>query len=102
MAVAGGEVASVSGVNVTVQPATGPAVTVVVPTTVRVSSSSAALASDLPLHQCLAAQGPRDGTGKVAARAISIIPAGPSGCFTGGGSGGFGRGPAGWRPPPGD
>lgn len=103
VAFAGGEVTAVSGVNVTVQPATGPAVTVVVPTTVRVSKSSAALASDLALHQCLAAQGPRDGTGRVAARAISIVPAGPSGCFTGGGGfGGSGRGPAGGVPPPGD
>jgi len=83
-----------------VQPPTGAARTVIVATTVRVSRSSLASASDLALHQCLSATGTRDGSGKVTARAISIVPAGPTGCFTGGGGGfggfgGFGRGPGG-------
>lgn len=108
LAFAAGEVTAVAGTAITVQPATGPPVTVMVPTTVRVSKSSLAKASDLALHQCLAAQGPKDASGKVTARAISILPAGPTGCFTGsgGGFGGLGRGagggPAGVVPPPGD
>ena len=97
LAFAGGEVATVSGTTITVKPPTGAVQTVVVPTTVRVSKSSLASASDLALHQCLSANGPRDASGKVTARAISIVPAGPTGCFTGGGGGfgGFGRGPGG-------
>ena len=97
LAFAGGEVATVSGTTITVKPATGAVQTVVVPTTVRVSKSSLARAADLALHQCLSANGPRDASGKVTARTISIVPAGPTGCFTGagGGFGGFGRGPGG-------
>ena len=100
LAFTGGEVTAVSGTTVTVQPPTGAAQTVIVATTVRVSRSSLASASDLALHQCLSATGTRDASGKVTARAIAIVPAGPTGCFTGGGGGfggfgGFGRGPGG-------
>jgi hypothetical protein len=106
LAFAAGEVTAVSGTTITVQPATGAAQTVMVATTVAVSKSAVATAAALALHQCLAAQGPRDASGKVTARSIAIVPAGPTGCFTGGAGrfGGFGRGagggaPAGGAPP---
>ncbi|MGI8608157.1 MAG: DUF5666 domain-containing protein [Candidatus Dormibacteria bacterium] len=97
IAFAGGEVTAVAGTSVTVQPATGPAQTVMVATTVQVSNASVATPQDLALHQCLSAQGPKDASGKVTARSIAIVPAGPTGCFTGGrgGFGGFGRPPGG-------
>jgi hypothetical protein len=92
-----GEVTAVAGTSVTVKDSTGAAQTVTVPTTVRVSKSSPAAASDLALHQCLIAAGSRDASGKVTARTISIVPPGPSGCATigrgfGRGGGGFGGG----------
>jgi hypothetical protein len=93
-----GEVTAVAGTAITVKDSTGASQTVTVPTTVRVSKSSPASASDLALHQCLTANGTRDSSGKVTARAISIVPPGPSGCATfgrfggGGGGGGFGGG----------
>ena len=110
---AGGEVKAVSGTAVTVVNSTGASPTVTVPTTVRVSKSSPAAASDLALHECIAANGARDASGKVTARTISIVPAGPSGCaagvgrggggFGGGGGGGFGGGGGAiGGPPPGD
>ena len=86
-----GEVRGVTGTAVSIQPATGDAQVVTVPTTVTVNRSDVAAATDLALHQCIMANGARDAVGKVAARSIAIVPAGPSGCFTGGG-GGFGRG----------
>jgi hypothetical protein len=115
---AGGEVKAVSGNAVTVVDSAGASQTVTVPTTVRVSKSAPAAASDLALHECITANGSKDASGKVTARAISIVPAGPSGCATGGGrggggfggggfggGGGGGRGPGGGGgavPPPGD
>ena len=100
---AAGEVKAVSGTAVTVVDSTGTTQTVTVPTTVRVSKSSPAAASDLALHECIAASGTRDSSGKVTARAISIVPAGPSGCAICGGGGGLGPGgPGGGGPPPGD
>ena len=86
----GGEVTAVAGTSVTVKDSTGASQTVTVPTTVRVSKSATAAASDLALHQCLTANGTRDSSGKVTAGAISIVPPGPSGCATFGR--GFGRG----------
>jgi hypothetical protein len=113
----GGEVTAVAGTSVTVKDSNGASQTVTVPTTVRVSKSSPAAASDLALHQCLTANGTRDSSGKITARAISIVPPGPSGCasfvrgfggggfggggFGGGGGGGFGGGGA-LPPPPSD
>jgi hypothetical protein len=111
---AGGEVKAVSGTAVTVVDSNGASQTITVPTTVRVSKSATAAASDLALHECITANGSKDASGKVTARAISIVPAGPSGCATGGGrgGGGFGGGGGGGRggggggfgggPPPGD
>jgi hypothetical protein len=100
-----GRVTAVNGTAVTVQPATGAAETVTVPTTVTVAESSAASATDLSVGDCIQATGPKDAAGKVAATSLSIVPAGPSGCFTGGrgfgGGGGFGGGrgaPAGGPP----
>jgi hypothetical protein len=87
-----GEVTSVSGTTVQVKEAAGATQGVTVPTTVRVSKSAAASAADLAVHQCLTVQGPRDAGGRVAARGITIVPPGPSGCSPGaGGFGGFGR-----------
>ncbi|HEY8740645.1 MAG TPA: hypothetical protein VIN56_08650 [Candidatus Dormibacteraeota bacterium] len=93
-AFASGEVTAVAGTTVTVKTAASGDQTVSVPTTVVVSKSAVAASSDLALHQCVAANGPRDASGQVTARTIQIVPAGPSGCFTGGGRGpgGFGRG----------
>ncbi len=94
-----GKVTGVNGTAVTLQPTTGAAETVSVPTTVAVAESSAASATDLGVGDCIQATGAKDSTGKVAATSLSIVPAGPSGCFTGG-RGGFGRG-AGGGPPAG-
>ena len=58
------------------------------PTTVQVSRSESGTVSDLSVGDCILATGSKDATGKVAARTVQIVPAGPSGCFTGG----FGRG----------
>jgi hypothetical protein len=94
-AFAAGKVTTVDGTAVTIQPTTGAAQTVTVPTTVTVSESNVASASALAVGDCIQATGPKDSSGTVAATALSIVPAGPSGCFTGGrgfGGGGFGGG----------
>jgi hypothetical protein len=93
-----GEVTAVKGTAITIQPATGAAQLVTIPTTATVSRSAAATAADLALHQCVQANGPRDAAGKVTARTVTIVPAGPSGCFTGGGGGLGGFGGGGGRP----
>jgi len=89
---AAGKVTTVSGTSVTLQPATGAAQTITVPTTVTVSESNVASASALAVGDCIQATGQKDSSGTVNATALSIVPAGPSGCFTGGrgGFGGFG------------
>ena len=89
---AAGEVTAVSGTSVTVLDATGASRPVTVPTTVRVSTSSSASASDLAVGDCVLATGSKDASGTVSARSLSIVPAGPSGCFTGAGGRGFGGG----------
>jgi hypothetical protein len=90
-AFAAGKVTGVNGTAVTLQPTTGAAQTITVPTTVTVAESSAAAPTDLSVGDCIQATGPKDSSGKVAATSLSIVPAGPSGCFTGG-RGGFGGG----------
>jgi hypothetical protein len=90
-AAAAGEVLGVSNTTVTVRDPMGTTRSVTIPTTVRVSRSAAASASDLAVGDCVLANGRKDASGTVAARTLSIVPAGPSGCFSGGG-GGFGRG----------
>jgi Domain of unknown function (DUF5666) len=93
LSAAAGTVTAVSGTSITLQPASGTAQTITVPTTVRISESSAAAPSDLSVGECISAQGPRSSSGTVTAQSLSIVPAGPSGCFTGGrGFGGFGGG----------
>ncbi len=94
---AAGEVTAVAGTTITVRNSGGTLLTVDVPTTVRLIRSASASASDLALHQCLTAAGSKDSSGKVTARAISIVPPGPSGCSSGRGflgGGGFGGGGA--------
>ena len=76
------------------------------PTTVTVSRIASASAADLSVGECVMATGQKDASGKVTARALSIQPPGPSGCFTGrrgfggggfgGGGGGFGGGGGGF------
>ena len=91
-AAAGGEVVSVANTSVTVKDSSGSTRSLTVPTTVRVSKSSVASVSDLGIGDCILANGSKDSAGTVTARTLSIVPAGPSGCFTGGGlgRGGFG------------
>jgi hypothetical protein len=93
LALIAGEVAGVNGTAVTVTERTGTSRTMTVPTTIRVSKTSTASTSDLSVGNCILANGTKDQAGKVTARTLSIQPAGPSGCFTGGGfGGGLGRG----------
>jgi len=86
-----GMVTNVSGTTVTVQAAGGTTQTVTVPTTVRVTRSDQVQPSTLRTGDCVLAVGPKAAGGTVSARSISIVPAGPNGCFSGGGSG-FGGG----------
>jgi len=90
-AFAAGKVTTVNGTAVTLQPASGAAQTVTVPTTVTVSESNVDTASDLAVGDCIQAAGSKDSSGKVTATSLSIVPSGPTGCFTGG-RGGFGGG----------
>lgn len=106
VAFARGQVTAVNGTSVTVQQinaagtSTG-STTITVPTTVRVGVTTQTSTAALSVGDCVAAQGTRDSSGTVTARSLSITPAGPSGCFTGGfgrarfGGGGFGGGGAG-------
>ena len=88
-----GKVTAVSGTSITLQPATGAAQTITVPTTVTVSELDTVPASTLETGDCISATGSKDSSGNVTATSLSIVPAGPSGCFTGGGGfGGFGGG----------
>jgi len=91
MAFARGEVKQVSGTSVTLAQMTGSTVTITVPTTVRVSVVLAATTADLGVGDCVLATGAKNSAGVVTARSLSVVPPGPSGCFTGGG-GRFGRG----------
>ena len=89
---ANGLVTAVSGTAVTVQLNSGGSITITVPTTVRVSRVDTVDVSALQTGECVAAVGAKDSAGVVAARSLTIVPAGPSGCFTGGRGGGFGGG----------
>jgi hypothetical protein len=82
----------VSGTTVSVRDPRGGTGSVTVPTTVRVTTSAAGSTGDLTLGQCVLAVGSKDSAGVVSATALSIVPAGPSGCFTGGNGRGFGGG----------
>lgn len=96
-----GEVTAVAGTAVTVAVTGGQPTVINVPTTVRVGKTTLVTASDLVVGTCLLAVGPRSASGVVTARAISIVPAGPSGCASGGGRRGFGGGPPGGAVTPG-
>ena len=94
-----GQVKSVSGTSVTVTGATGTTTTIDVPTTVKVTTSTVVQATALQTGECLTAIGTKASSGVVAARALTISPAGANGCTAGfggggrsGGGGGFGGG----------
>ena len=83
----------VNGTSVTVQETNGTSMTISVPTTVRITTTQTATSSDLQTGECILATGQRQSSGAVSARSLDIVPAGPSGCFSGGGGfGGFGGG----------
>lgn len=93
---ANGLVTAVSGTSVTVQDTTSTgttSTTITVPTTVRVSRIDTVDSSALQTGECLTAVGQKDSSGTVQARALTIVPAGPNGCPSGGGGffGGAGR-----------
>lgn len=90
VAFARGEITAVSGTSVTVLAASGTSTTITVPTTARISVTDSAATSDLTVGDCVLAAGQKNSSGVVSARSLNIVPAGPSGCFTGGGFGGFG------------
>lgn len=90
-----GQVDKVDGTQVTLTAPDGTHPTITVPTTVQVSTSSAASASDLAVGDCILAVGPKDSSGTVTARSVQVVPAGPNGCFSGG-RGGFGGGRGGF------
>jgi hypothetical protein len=78
---------------------------------VAVTRTVPAAVADLAIGECVLATGTKDTSGTVSARSLSIVPAGPSGCFTGGGfrrgggggggGGGFGGGGGGTGASPG-
>jgi hypothetical protein len=88
-----GEVTAATGTSITVLTASSGTQTITVPTTASVTRTASAASTDLRTGECLRANGARDSAGTVAATAITITPAGPSGtCATGlGGGGGRGR-----------
>lgn len=90
VAFARGEITAVSGTSVTVLAATGTSTTITVPTTARISVVDSASTADLTVGDCVLATGQKNSSGVVTARSLNVVPAGPSGCFTGGGFGGFG------------
>ena len=90
VAFARGEITAVSGTSVTVLAASGSSTTITVPTTSRISVTDTASTSDLNVGDCVLAAGSKNSSGVVTARSLSVVPAGPSGCFSGGGFGGFG------------
>lgn len=95
-AAARGQVASVSGTTVTVQPASGGSpTTVTVPATARITKTEAVTSSQLALGQCIQASGQRNSAGTLTARTLTIVPAGPNGCVFGSGGNRAGAGGAG-------
>jgi hypothetical protein len=94
--VARGQVKSVTGTSVTLQGTTGVMTTINVPTTVRVTTSAVIQATALQTGECVTAVGPKNSAGTVAARALTITPAGANGCTLGFGGGRFGGGGGGF------
>jgi hypothetical protein len=113
-----GQISSVTGTTVTLMQDDGTTLAVNVPTTVRINKVADAALTDIKVGNCIVAVGPRDSQQAVQARAISIVPPGPSGCLSGGRGfagaggpggaggagfgGGFGGGPPGGGGPPPD
>jgi hypothetical protein len=91
-----GLVKSVTGTYVTLSETTGTTMTINVPTTVKVTTSSVVQPSALQTGQCLTALGTKNSSGAVAARSLTITPAGANGCTAGFGRGGFGGGGGGF------
>ena len=91
-----GLVKSVTGTSVTLTETTGTTMTINVPTTVKVTTSSVVQPSALQTGQCLTALGTKNSSGTVAARSLTITPAGANGCTAGFGRGGFGGGGGGF------
>jgi hypothetical protein len=89
----------VNGTQVSLTPMGQGASSVTIPTTVRISKTVPAGASDLQIGECLAAAGRRDQDGTVHATSLTITPpnasgtCGARGAF--GGGGGFFFGPGG-------
>ncbi len=94
-----GLVKSVTGTSVTLTETAGTTTTTMtinVPTTVKVTTSSVVQPSALQTGQCLTALGTKNSSGTVAARSLTITPAGANGCTAGFGRGGFGGGGGGF------
>lgn len=91
-----GKVSSVKGTTVTVEQDTGGPVAVTVPGTARITRTVSSTAARLAVGECITANGQRDSSGTIKARAIVISAPGPSGCTAGRGFGG----PGGGRPSP--
>jgi len=87
-----GLVKSVTGTSVTLTGTTGITTTINVPTTVKVTTSTVIQAAALQTGECVTALGPKNSSGTVAARSLTITPAGANGCTAGFGGGGFGGG----------
>jgi hypothetical protein len=97
-----GEVTAANGTSVTILTTASGSQTITVPSTAAVTRNYSVTSADLQTGECLRALGPKDASGTVAATALMITPAGPSGtCASGfgGGRGGFGGG--GFGPPSG-
>jgi hypothetical protein len=92
-----GLVKSVTGTAVTLTEATGVTTTINVPTTVKVTTSTVIQAAALQTGECVTALGPKNTSGTVTARSLTITPAGANGCTAGFGGGGFGGGFGGGR-----
>jgi hypothetical protein len=86
-----GQVKAVTGTSVTLTATNGITTTINVPTTVKVTTSTVIQAAALQTGECVTALGPKNSSGTVAARSLTITPAGANGCTAGFG-GGFGRG----------
>jgi len=89
-----GQVTAVNGTSVTLKAVAGNTQTLTIPTTASISTTATAAISDITVGTCVRAVGSKDSSGNVSAKALAISPAGPNGCFTGGGGGfpGGGRG----------
>jgi Domain of unknown function (DUF5666) len=86
-----GKVSAVSGTSVTVEQDSGGPVTVLVPSTARITRTVSSTTARLAVGECITATGQRASSGAVQARAIVISAPGPNGCAANRGFGGGGR-----------